>query len=150
MFGERAFRRISFQLHQTLCRRLSSCRHLQTSRPADTGVGACICKPTWHRSILATCTENRLRFEETGSLPPFGPETSHAEHFCKMAGHFHTTQPAHQTLEDHVNLRHVNPAFLFTRDWEYPRLVSRGRERTPEPCINRLVSGPLVCCYCSC
>lgn len=52
----------------------------------DMGVGTCTHKSNLCRSLLATCTENKVAFEEKISLSLFGPETSYVEHFSEMAG----------------------------------------------------------------
>lgn len=82
----------------------------------------------------------QVALEKKISLPPFGPETSSAEHFCKVAGgHSHHTAST-QTLQKHAHVSHVHPAFLFTRDCEHPGLARREQARKDSRALNQQVT----------
>lgn len=53
--------------------------------PSRHRLGTCTGKSSLCRSILATCTENKMASEEENLTVSFWPRNIFVEHFCKMA-----------------------------------------------------------------
>lgn len=76
---------------------------MQTSCPADTGMGACTCQPHVPRSILATCTENRWHWRRKSHCLLLALKHLLLNTSARWQGVIHTTQPA---------LRHFRSMFM--------------------------------------